>query len=582
MARIDPSRDWLSKWARSLVHLAAESKHTSIQEKDDDMRFGAIARIDQSGPHFTPDALKTIGVSNGSQCWGVWLPPSDLTETEARERSEHEISKDPHLLIASINPESWPYVFRLQLRLAQRVGALCDATEAFNRLQVNILSARCTESGHRHATWNIVGEAFKIKTEMRELEHKVKGLVDPREKKRAAAAITERLIAFLPFLVGEIEKADAAADKKFLHERFKTKRLSSFEQRFFENRELWKNNENHVSKPVGFTVMPNLTHFWRHARNLDEPLMFKYEAASEQLKPENEKIFTGALSQNRFQLPTGAIGSFDTDEHYVRIDIFKRNRAARTLVLDVGYEKTLHDSDNYEKGTSIGLLGSTARAISERDVNLLHARNVITYQTRSREIGTFTFAGATNPKSTDSIEEQHSAIRSAIKSMSNEDLKIKCTSIRHLSIEKIFLSMHLEANRAGTIRKIIEERSARAGFEAVTADTSHRRVTEEVIKKMCSCVGFIQVLTPRQDDQKEGTEDSDIDWLVAEYFGALTLRLEPLRFADETVMSESKWRSKIDPDRPLHMFSSRRSDRQLSEEIAPLIDRFLAQLHPES
>lgn len=536
------------------------------------LRFGNVIRLSESGPIIPSGALWTIGVSDNSKCWGLWLDPGDGDRGDGQGLNDID---NRHLLITPIDPESWPYVFRMQIRLSHAEGSLCRASEVFSKHRVNILSARATTSGHSHATWNVIGEALKLKEEMRGIHQEVKSFRASIDKKRRAALIMESLLAFLPFFVGKLEAEHRATP--FLRSRFLRERLGSYEKEFFGNPVIWRDNQHNLSKAISYSIMPNLAHFFRHAAGLDHPLTFHYDESSRTLVADSAEDFKSELVSKGFDIPARAIASFDTVEHYVRLDLLSKRRAQGTIEFDVQYRKNLAADGGVVDSTSLGLLRDVAGEISACGVNLLHVRNSVESRSSKSEVGSLKFIGEVSP-ATD-LEHFGEELQARLVRVAESRLEVDVSGTRSLALSRVFISMSSDLDRGAIIRDAVRRRIRKIGFEAVEASSSPRAVTADVVQKIRGCKGLIQVLGARMDDGDDSFSDGkDFSWLIAEYFGALMISVRTLRFADSAVMSEKEWRHKlkIDLDSPLFMYDSSESDGQVRSLLSPVIDEFLA------
>lgn len=527
--------------------------------------------VQADGPRVSPSALRTIGVYDQGSCWGVWIFPSeDPMVVQPQEDGK------PHLLLSSIPPSSWPYVFRAQLRLAHHPGAMTAAAEVFVSNGVNILFAECTESGFHHATWNIIGEALSLKEETTELYETILRAADLEERKRHAARITQELLRYLPDLMKSIHLRDEQEQRPFLRVRFKVPRLCSYEENYFTDPTVWHDNQGRISKQVTYSVLPNLTHFFRHGADILNPIRFHYDERREILTADDAAVFNDEIREKGLSVPSRAMASFDTDEHTMRVHFFEKERMSRILHINIDYRMKLNTPQHPQVKSSMGVIKYISRAAADVGLNLINMRNSMTKQDRGSESGYFDLLGEVDGYKSETLARIKSRFEQMIRDIPLPELILRDIRINTMALPKVFLSMHILAARAKTVKRVIFERAERLGVEIVWCETDSETVTENVVRQMRECSGFIQVLSHRQGYGQE----LNAEWLTAEYFGAIALRLTPLRFVDTSIQSVEQWRTylRVAADRPLHPFDSREDDEDLENALGSKLDRFLMSL----
>jgi hypothetical protein len=291
------------------------------------------------------------------------------------------------------------------------------------------------------------------------------------------------------------------------------------------------------------------------------------------LAPDNSAEFSRELSDQGIEIPSRAVASFDTDEHYVRLDILTKERARRSVSFQIDYAKRFSGSGHLKDDTSIGLLESLAELVANQKIDICHVKNSIEGQDQRSETGSLYFVGDLGAN-VNERDDRVKSLTTRIKSLRSDNLELKVKNVQYLTLKRIFLSMQFGGNRAASVEQIVREQVQRAGFDLITGKGTLTNVTSTVIEKLRQCAGFIQVLTRRDTDPQDTTEP-DITWLIGEYAGALALGLPVLRFADEEVMDTDRWRGYIKIDQDTTLYPYRTSSDNLGSFFSSPLQEFL-------
>jgi hypothetical protein len=123
------------------------------------MRHGDEVRILVDGPFLRLKSLEPIGISDKSQCWGIWIEKR-LREGEVRNPA------DPlDFIISPIHPSLWPFAFRVEAALHSVAGTLKSIATQLNENNVNILFVDQSPAGYTHSIFNAIC-AFDMDHEM--------------------------------------------------------------------------------------------------------------------------------------------------------------------------------------------------------------------------------------------------------------------------------------------------------------------------------------------------------------------------------------------------------------------------------
>ncbi len=590
-----------------------------------------------SGPRIRPKSLEPIGVSHRSRCWGIWVGDSgEGTRNKENVR---------HLLISPHRPESWPFIFRLTVRIRDLRGALHEVARILREQQVDILFAECASSGHNHATWNLIGESHRVRNSIRrgyaeKSENKRSSAIaekrlDPEGRVSLAADIRQQMLLHFLQIQDELEKKDHehhklgdAEQPPFLHERFLNlatlKERGSNEElikmleggvygvidnlredpdaqeRLFGKRKgndewigrLKTLNEEQCARAIQFRILPSLTHLWLHANDLESPLKFRYNVDCWQLQPDSIEEFEDAMHRVGARMPTKAAASFDTTEHFVRLNPLAERRRRRLALLDVGYHatykslrnRTPHEDPSTDNAASdprestlrcsMGLLESLTGKIAEHHVNLTRVSNMITQLRRDDEEGRIALAAemehADDPESIQKLVADLEAM--TLRGPGARTVSVTEVNVGPDRINTVFLSMHMATSddhgRTQRLRDAIDEAATHVGLDVVLSETRSANVTEEVIENFHGCDCLLQVVTRRL---REDAESIDVAWLVGEYLVAAALELPRVRVVDThgSGMTRGDWwrHLKVQRDQDFVEFDAAGDDEHLQMKL---------------
>ena len=94
------------------------------------MMHGDVVTVTRDGIRLSQDALSTVGIFEGAQCWGVSLPGQG-------DKGPGYGENERHLIVAPIPPKSWPFLIRVKLFLSSRPGTVAKASEVLSRNGLN-------------------------------------------------------------------------------------------------------------------------------------------------------------------------------------------------------------------------------------------------------------------------------------------------------------------------------------------------------------------------------------------------------------------------------------------------------------
>lgn len=502
------------------------------------MRHGTTVRIAADGLHISLSRLKTIGIYDESVSWAVWLPSDDRGEPH-----------HPDLLISAINPLSWPYTFRLTVRLKNEIGSMASAARRLKDLGVNILSARSSVSGHHHATWNLIGEAILLRDEFERKGWSFFTAPSGSSRDDIAAEMARRLLDFLDDFLQKFQKF---GDPEYLHHRFIQQQLLSFAidrigSEVWRHQDRWARIGDQRSRAVVCSVLPVLMFLWRRGvthlkkpgkgangeqvlRSLP-PLEFHYDRASGILRGQGER-FADDLRNLDVGIPGVAVASFDTDEHYLRLLFFKEDERRKLHHIDIDYYQHFVG----EQSTR-GLVEFVTRCIADRGINLVQVSNSVSAQSPAEESGGLRFiVEFPEEKRSEEMDVLEAELRTELQ-RAFEGFTVKKLKTPPVSVGRIFLSRHEDLART-TPLEVARELAQRFGLESIVARTVVGDVTENAVRELRLCQGLVQVYGKR----KAGAQE-EMQWLVGEYAAAIALGLPAIRIVDLSVKTEKEWGS---------------------------------------
>lgn len=120
------------------------------------MHRSEFSQIDDKGVHLDENLLKSIGIRQGAQCWGVFIDGrrSHVAQSPPLVHLDDDLydpkAQGPHLIISALKPDLWISSARLTVKISDRPGALSDlfAVVAKNS---NIELFEISPMGYRHS-----------------------------------------------------------------------------------------------------------------------------------------------------------------------------------------------------------------------------------------------------------------------------------------------------------------------------------------------------------------------------------------------------------------------------------------------
>lgn len=485
------------------------------------MRHSDIVWILESGPAVRPKTLEPLGIYGDSVCWGFWVVDSMLGHLPT---DDFEPSDDSHLLISPVHPSLWPFMFRLSLELKHEKGALARAAKVLLDEEVNIVSTSAAPSGYRYATWNVIGEAVAVKSDL--------GLPETPDQHLEVA---RRILDFLSNLENRLKEANK--EEEFLNHHLASGGfICSFREEDLES-ERWGRHREQIASAIRWRATSQGMYL---ARCLQEsgyrPVEFSYDAKSGTLL---SRDWSTSVADLAIQLPTRAVASINSEEMFLRLQLLRQRRIRSIVTIDLGYETT------NEKGpvSSMGLVAKVAEVVRDHDLSLLTVSNTLEEFRHRREKGSVRIrATADGPLvATEILEEAIREIEPPV-----EGLRVTEVRLRPFHAVRIFVSVNnLDDGHLDDLTSTLYAAASDIGLapDQLVFRKSHTEdVTEGVRRDIDGCTGFLQIARMIR------ARDRKTPWLVAEYAMAVALgkpRIRIVELGENDTVDRAWWKEHL-------------------------------------
>jgi hypothetical protein len=314
----------------------------------------------------------------------------------------------------------------------------------------------------------------------------------------------------------------------------------------------------HALEPVRlFRGLQQLAYFWTHGSNVGHPLGFRYDGLRHLLKPDASNALSeapigdGSAGQgiSLVDLPTRAIASFDRVEHYVRLQMMRKEEADRLLAIEVRYrcEPAVGEpAPSAPEPSSRGLLHRICHELEGLDLNLRRVSNRITDYSQVHETGSLRIVGQAGPG--EAIPEIRTAIGKAVVAgaawAAREGHHVihvprEAVTVKGYARSRVFISMPMEFSRRPDVVAILRQLGDEEGIEPVFSETYGESTTWRVREDLRECEGFLQLITLRDAERHAlmggGPQRLDFAWLLYEYGLADGLNRRPIRVLDKVI-----------------------------------------------
>ena len=324
--------------------------------------------------------------------------------------------------------------------------------------------------------------------------------------------------------------------------------------------ELGERWDYHALEPVRLLRgMQRLAYFWRHGRNVDGPVGFRYDGSKHLLVPDaSNAISDGAPndsgddpSESLVALPTRAIASFDRVEHYVRLQFLRREEASRLMAIEMQYTSEPQASGRSHRKvgstpsepTSRGLLLRMCKGLEGLNLDLRRVSNRIVDYSRAHEKGSVRIVAQVPESPVAELKrEVEQVVRDAAARAAGDigyQIDVTDVTVKGYARTRVFVSMPMGFSRREDIKSVLRKLGDEMGIEPVFSETYREGTTEHVKDDLRECDGFLQLITLRDDERQtlahSGACKPDVAWLAYEYGLADALNRKPVRVVDDLI-----------------------------------------------
>jgi hypothetical protein len=540
--------------------------------------YGDVVLILRSGPQIRPKALEPVGIFDESACWGIWVADTQNTGRNLKTSA----FQAPHLIISTVHPSSWPFLFRLKLELRHHKGSLCRAAEILAAAGVNIIFTEGTPSGYHHATVTIIGEATSVKE-----QHSLFRISTSPDR---YLEIAKSMILFLSELRAKLENGNT--EYGFLHPGLAGDGyICSYGKD--QLGEIWHSNQRLLTQAIDCRPVSNLFYLSRCSDlNDSTPVEFRYEHKSECLRCQDQQTFEHAastISNQAFSLPSLAVAHFSPEEVYIRLQPIKSEVTSSVVNFDISYWSELKTTSNeIPIAPSLGLVANLTRRFdrSRLGINLLRVSNLFTEMklstTKARERGRIRFVAwlealeTSHPFELDYFKRKIQGLLSELESVKDEradivEMKVLISPLSELSV---FISMSFKMHRAEEISELLQEAAESLGIAKPNieiVETYTQGVTDLVVDRVRRCDAFLQII---------GASDNH-GWLHAEYGMAAVRNIPRLRLIDQSIFPTREGQInalKLERDIPPLEFSTSWDRESLRPIFAKAFEKLIREL----
>jgi len=380
----------------------------------------------EHGIRFRADSLRSIGIYNRTQCWGVWTP-----------RSGHVSSDDTascisglghyHLVVSPFHPVAWPYLVRVHIEISDTPLALREVTQSLSNLKLdkrlkkiwtkdpsfeenvraefsdrknisdgfNILHLDHSPTGYSHNSCTIIAEALSVrellgplKTTLDEEYPLTRGLGEKnQEAYEEARKFGEKLSSMMfcaQLAIGEeLDKLtnDGIVYPRLANREFGLKPFSGFENLFnqeeMDRMKMQRYLESHPPAAAEVRWLYELPYHAVFGGGEDSPMQLEYDAQTKRLVAREPFRYPGgqegraSFSINRNYL---AVVNFDPSEHQFRVvPIPERTRTSGMVLVEIYYRARARGANI--AGLTHGLVDEMIEVFHTSDYRVLSVLN---------------------------------------------------------------------------------------------------------------------------------------------------------------------------------------------------------------
>ncbi|MCK4493444.1 MAG: hypothetical protein KAU26_05280 [Methylococcales bacterium] len=575
------------------------------------MKYGKRVTVSRQGFHIDSRLLQAVRILDNSRCRGVFITKNG-NKTEKKD-----------LIISPFPFSSWGCITRLQILVKSNNSTenIKDILSLLVKHNFNILSTNFTFGGHKHKTFDLVGELYEMRPKIKEIrfceneEHKEKLMykfrVNLYEKMNHLKDIIDTEFKEMLYIVPD-KYTDAQREniKKYLHEKNSRISFNDFN----------KIDEKQQIESVYWGWFKGLAFCAFKIKEGDETLYFNYCTKKSLLSLENKKIdreFLKNFSNNNNDIPILALSTFDAEKGYIRLRSFSQAiYEEEILQIDFSYkiglikvelidnknlpikEQVIEEINEHGSlGMTRDLLGQIIQFIQDKNHDSFELLGISTQElsrtSALEEQGLISIQGLFKTKNKRGWQpKEFNAMKSNIceyiegrehpKNQYIHSLKI---NIKKVFPYTVFISIRENFKQRMTFKP--HDILKKEGLCARTSGTYTDEVTENVIKDMSICDACIQIYSLSVEEIEKIKRDGertdfvpDNSWLLFEFGIARTKKMPIVRMIDVTHLNKKQWVQylRTDNDKLLIEFDSTTKKMSLKNKMREAAQNLLQTL----
>jgi hypothetical protein len=565
-----------------------------------------ILTVTEAGIRVQEKSLRSIGIYNGSVCWGVWYRKLGQVDDSFR-----------HLIISAIHPRSWPFLVHIRVRLKNQPGALEKVCRFIAEEHLSILLAQCTPSGFDNAQLSIIAESTHKNLREWKLYKDGYDRRNPfvrssgnayEDARRMGSTIAVQVLAHLqevklhiseqleelPIDCWEeyVPKQDSSAREPADPSRMKPpfdvtsilERLATRRNLFTTEAEARQLIQDQIRAGWSIHYMHRLARFSIFGGGNDVPFALEFDARESLLRPERPGVLQSSNTPFWPKPPFPAVVQFNTRDKYLRVDpAVPRDPLNKLTHITVDYAiaspkqtrpaedsrgllwricQAFQETPNAPSGTALPeKTGSDLPTPPRYLVDIRDMSVKWTYHGNLDRSGRITLVG-------DCRQEHYGEVRAHLQALNychdaqRPKASIKHVDIHQFSVAKLFLSLHFGHPRESDVLRMLVSIARENGLDASSVRTYVDLATGRVLESLQGSRAFMQLLSFRPEEDPESVS---LSWLDFEYGVACGLGLPTMRLVDVVSRPYDWWRQKIstNPDQMVKTFRSDASEADL-------------------
>ena len=582
------------------------------------MKYGKKITVSRQGFHIDSKLLQAVGIQHDSRCRGVFIS-----------HNKNEKRKLDDLIISPFPFSSWGCIVRLQIRVKIKTSVqdLNKILETLKKRKFNILSASFTFGGYSHNTFDLVGELYELRKDVKEIRNKDKGKAKDKLQDRFKLKLYNKMHSLKKTIEEEKENGGFKDLLHYFNSDDDNENMSDEEKKIKEQKKQEEQKENiklsieeingkegeekieinsieyfeidaeQTIKAVSWKWFQALAFNAFDTKNDAETLYFNYDSEIGLLSLENKNIdrsFLEKFSNNQNEIPVLALSTFDAENGYIRLRAFSQTLCHKEILqFSFSYAFNIHtdEESEYKEINQYGSRGLILRLLKEimarTNDNEFKLTGISTkYLSRpsiTEEKGLITIHGIFNTNNKDGrqpedFEQMKTTICSNIRLNNdypaNQNIYDIGLEIRKVYPYTVFVS--IRENFKQRINYDLHPILKKEGFDARTSGTYTDGITENVIQDMNVCDACIQIYSLSKEEIKKIKDGEKVDfvpdnsWLLFEFGIARKQNIPIIRLIDVTHLDKKQWTQylRTDNDKLLMEFDFNSEKMSLENKIS--------------